>query len=60
MEGQHSEGNAATLTTFPTLLHCLLSDLENNGESYIASYQPHGFAFKIHKQTAFVAIVLPR
>lgn len=44
---------------FPVKLHFMLSDMESDGLDYIISWQPHGRAFMVHKQEAFVARVLP-
>jgi hypothetical protein len=44
---------------FPDKLHKVLVDLEVSGLSHIASYLPHGRAFRVHKPREFVSSVLP-
>lgn len=46
--------------TFPMKLHQMLSDLERQGCSDIASFLPHGKAFAIHKPREFVRHVMPK
>jgi HSF-type DNA-binding len=45
---------------FPTKLHQCLTELEREGLGHIASFQPHGRCFLVHKQEEFVRQVLPR
>lgn len=45
---------------FPVKLHFLLAELESVGLSHIASWQPHGRSFKVHKQNEFVNLLLRR
>jgi hypothetical protein len=45
---------------FPTKLHQCLTELECEGLGHIASFQPHGRCFLVHKQEEFVRQVLPR
>jgi HSF-type DNA-binding len=45
---------------FPTKLHQCLTELERSGLGHIASFQPHGRSFLVHKQEEFVRRVLPR
>lgn len=44
--------------TFPQKLHQMLSDLERQGQTDIASFLPHGRAFAIHKPRDFVKSVM--
>jgi hypothetical protein len=45
---------------FQSRLFDALSDLETNGLAHIASWQPHGCCFQIHKPNLFTKLVLPR
>lgn len=47
--------------TFPSKLHHMLSDIENNHKelSSVVCFLPHGRAFKVFDQKRFVAEVLP-
>jgi HSF-type DNA-binding len=45
---------------FPTKLHQCLTELERAGLGHIASFQPHGRCFLVHRQEEFVQKVLPR
>lgn len=45
---------------FPVKLHACLTELERQGLSHIASFQPHGRSFLVHKQHEFVTQVLPK
>jgi hypothetical protein len=44
---------------FPVMLHYMLNKLEKDGMDDIASWQPHGRCFLVHKQQQFVEQVLP-
>jgi hypothetical protein len=62
MPGDSEEGKAGNRTsdrTFPVRLHFMLSELEQDGLDTIVSWQPHGRAFIVKKQEAFVARILP-
>jgi hypothetical protein len=43
---------------FPVKLHYVLSVLETDGLSHIASWAPHGRCFKVHSSEEFVQKVL--
>jgi hypothetical protein len=45
---------------FPEKLHRMLSELEKEGKTNIASFLSHGRAFSIHDIETFVAEVMPR
>lgn len=45
---------------FPTQLHNMLSQAENDGYSDVCSWMPHGRAFKVHDREAFVNQVMKR
>jgi HSF-type DNA-binding len=45
---------------FPEVLHHMLSTLEQEGSSDVASFFPHGRAFAIHNPRIFVSTVMPR
>lgn len=45
--------------TFPMLLHIMLSKAETDGFAHIASWQPHGRCFRIHKHKDFMTKVMP-
>jgi HSF-type DNA-binding len=45
---------------FPTKLHQCLTELEHAGLGHIASFQPHGRCFLVHRPEEFVQKVLPR
>jgi HSF-type DNA-binding len=45
---------------FPAKLHVCLTELERHGLDHVASFQPHGRCFLVHKQEDFVRKVLPR
>jgi len=47
-----------TLETFPTKLHKIIERNEIDGYSNVISWLPHGRAFKIHDQNAFVHKVM--
>ena len=44
---------------FPVKLHYMLSELERDGLDHIASWQPHGRCFLVHKQKEFTQCILP-
>lgn len=46
--------------SFPMILHYMLSELEADGLSHIASWQPNGRCFLVHKHDEFVDVVLRR
>lgn len=45
--------------TFAERMHYLLSEMEKDGHQEIASWQPHGRAFIVHKRTEFEKDHLP-
>jgi HSF-type DNA-binding len=45
---------------FPVKLHAMLTSLEAEGGSHIASWMPHGCSFKVHNQDKFMEEVLPK
>lgn len=45
---------------FPWRLHEMLLTVEQEGNDHIVSWQPHGFAFKVHNPKEFVEEVLTR
>jgi hypothetical protein len=45
---------------FPEKLHDMLSRLEEEGDSHIISWQPHGRCFLIHNKREFVDNVMAR
>lgn len=46
--------------TFPQKLHQILTDLDQQGRSDIASFMPHGRAFGIHKPIEFAEEIMPK
>lgn len=54
------KGVCASVSVFPLRLHEMLADLEREGLSYMASWQPHGRCFAVHNQSEFVKHVLPK
>jgi len=56
LESNKSKGEA---THFPSKLHRLLDDSEQNDIAHIISWQIHGRAFKIHKPKVFLEKVVP-
>jgi len=52
-------GRARTGGTFPVRLHDMLHQLEEQNLSHIASWQPHGRCFMVHRQDDFVQTILP-
>lgn len=50
----------AVATHFPTQLHFVLSELEADGMAHIASWQPHGRCFLVHKPKEFLESVLTK
>ena len=54
------KGQANGVTeTFPVKLHRMLEGNAANGLEHIASWQPHGRCFIVHKQQDFVDLVMP-
>ncbi|KAL7488810.1 hypothetical protein ACHAW6_014396 [Cyclotella cf. meneghiniana] len=49
-----------TPESFPLKLHRVLSAVEDDGLAHIISWQPHGRAFLIHSNKAFVSVILPK
>jgi hypothetical protein len=56
LDSNKSKGEA---THFPSKLHRLLDDSEQNDIAHIISWQIHGRAFKIHKRKDFLEKVVP-
>jgi hypothetical protein len=46
--------------TYVLRIHEMLEDAEKEGHTDIVSWQPHGRAFKVHKEPAFVDTIMPR
>jgi hypothetical protein len=44
---------------FPARLHYLISELEEDGQGNIVSWQPHGRCFVVHDKRRFVEEILP-
>lgn len=47
------------IVVFPDVLHHVLTVLEQDNQSHIASWLPHGRSFKVHDRKAFVETILP-
>jgi len=45
---------------FPLKLHHMLDTIDNDGYGDVASWQPHGRAFLVHKPSEFVSTVMPK
>ena len=54
------EDNHSTDRPFPSQLFVMLQTLEKDGLSHVASWQPHGCAFIVHKKREFVTNILPQ
>lgn len=54
-----TQSNHSSEKSFPVRLHYMLSDLEKEGLSHIASWQPHGRCFAVHDHEAFEERILP-
>ena len=46
--------DSKTSSSFPFILHNLLKEVETQGWSHVISWMPHGRAFMVHDQDAFV------
>lgn len=46
--------------TYALRLHEMLEDAEKEGHQHIVSWQPHGRAFRIHKEKEFADQIMPR
>eukprot|EP00804_Cyclotella_cryptica_P008430 CCRYP_003943-RA/>CCRYP_003943-RA protein AED:0.09 eAED:0.09 QI:0/-1/0/1/-1/1/1/0/528 len=59
---QPTDGSFKKLTpdSFPLKLHRVLAAVEDDGLAHIISWQPHGRAFLIHSNKAFVSVILPK
>lgn len=44
---------------FPVKLHAMLTALENEGQTTIASWLSHGYSFRVHDQERFMREILP-
>jgi HSF-type DNA-binding len=53
-------GSPSSSLSFPHQLHFVLAEMERDGQAHIASWQPHGRAFKVHDREQFVKTILPR
>jgi hypothetical protein len=53
-------GNTASATRFPSTLHLMLQNIEEEGLASIVSWEIHGRAFKIHKPREFEKKIIPR
>jgi hypothetical protein len=54
------DGASSSSRAFPITLHNMLDELETEGLAHIASWQPHGRCFLVHKRKEFAAIILPQ
>lgn len=54
-----SSSSSNTEQNFPSKLHYMLADMEEDGLDYIVAWQSHGRAFMVHKQDEFVSRILP-
>ena len=57
MIAERSKGSDGT---YVLRIHEMLEDAEKEGHTHIVSWQPHGRAFRIHKETEFVETIMPR
>lgn len=46
--------------TYVLRLHEMLEDAEKEGHQHIVSWQPHGRAFRVHREKEFVEKIMPR
>jgi hypothetical protein len=53
-------GNAFAAKQFPSTLHLMLQDVDDEGLAHIVSWEIHGRAFKIHKPQDFEQKIIPR
>eukprot|EP00934_Nitzschia_sp_Nitz4_P002679 Nitzschia sp. Nitz4//scaffold22_size323478//22591//25338//NITZ4_000495-RA/size323478-processed-gene-0.381-mRNA-1//1//CDS//3329542899//2669//frame0 len=62
MEEWQDEGPGANRSdgTYALRLHEMLEDAEKEGHQHIVSWQPHGRAFRIHREKEFAEQVMPR
>jgi hypothetical protein len=51
--------NNGVVNPFPVKLHQMLEGNAANGMDHIASWQPHGRCFVVHKQREFVDLIMP-
>lgn len=56
--GSAPHGNVSE-QNFPVKLHYMLCEIEADGLENIASWQPHGRCFLVHKLNEFVEQILP-
>jgi hypothetical protein len=59
-DSQVKQTRGGVTEPFPEKLHRMLSELEKEGKTSIASFLSHGRAFAIHDIETFVAEVMPR
>lgn len=57
---EESAGASRGDGTYVLRLHEMLEDAEKEGHQHIVSWQPHGRAFRIHKEKEFVEQIMPR
>ena len=55
-----TSGSTTTDATYVLRIHEMLEDAEKEGHTDIVSWQPHGRAFKVHKEAEFVEKIMPR
>jgi hypothetical protein len=60
MERKMPGSGGAADSTYVLRIHEMLEDAEKEGNQDIVSWQPHGRAFRIHKEQEFVENVMPR
>lgn len=53
-------GREVSSLSFPTKLHAILDQVEEDGLSHVISWQPHGRCFVIHKPKDFTDHVMPK
>jgi hypothetical protein len=56
---RRSSHRGGVATPFPEKLHYMLSRMEPEGTASIASWQPHGRCFLVHKPKEFVQEIMP-
>jgi hypothetical protein len=57
---EEATGNNRGDGTYVLRLYEMLEDSEKEGHQHIVSWQPHGRAFRIHKEEEFVQQIMPR
>ena len=62
----HDISAASAMTTgcsgssFPSKLHRMLSDVEENGLEKVVSWASHGRSFKVHDKKTFLTEIMPK